>query len=157
MAKTSKSKTPSATIALNKKAKFEYHLEERFEAGLSLMGWEVKSIRDGRISFNESYVELKNGEAFLVGAHISALPTASTHVTTSPLRYRKLLLHRKELSNLIGRVEQKGYTLVPVALYWKHGKIKLEIALAKGKMAHDKRKTVKERDWDREKHRILKG
>ncbi len=155
--KKKKSKTPSSTIALNKRARFEYHLEERFEAGLVLLGWEVKSLRQGRISFNESYITLKDGEAWLFGAHISPLNTASTHVNTDPVRTRKLLMHRKELSHLIGRVEQKGYTLVPVALYWKHGKVKLEVALAKGKMSHDKRKTEKERDWNREKQRILKS
>jgi len=152
-----KSSTPSSTIVLNKKAKFEYHLEDRFEAGLALLGWEVKSLRQGRVSFNEAYVIIQNGEAWLIGANISPLNTASTHVKTDPTRFRKLLLHRKELAHLIGRVEQKGYTLVPIALYWKRGKVKLEIALAKGKMMHDKRKTEKERDWNREKQRILKG
>jgi SsrA-binding protein len=150
------SKQPSSTIALNKRARFEYQLEERFEAGISLMGWEVKSLRAGRVQFGESYVLLKDGEAFLFGCLITPLPSASTHVDTDPMRNRRLLLHRRELDQLIGMVERKGYTLIPTALYWKKGKVKVEIALAKGKKTHDKRRTEKERDWQRQKGRLLR-
>ncbi len=147
----------SSTIALNKSARHEYFIEERFEAGLALEGWEVKSLRAGRIQIKESYVLIRSGEAFLFGAHLAALPTASTHVHPDPLRTRKLLLHREELDKLIGAVERRGYTLVPLAMYWKHGRAKLEIGLAKGKKAHDKRATEKDRDWAREKERLLKN
>ncbi len=159
MANKAKKKTgqPSSTIALNKQAKHEYFIEERYEAGISLQGWEVKSLREGRLQLKESYVTIKEGEAFLFGAHITALPTASTHVHTDPTRTRKLLLHRRELDKLIGLVERRGYTLVPLAMYWKKGKAKLEIGLAKGKKLHDKRATDKERDWQRDKQRILKN
>src|SRR3990172_2993052 len=146
----------SSTIALNKKARHDYFLEERYEAGLSLEGWEVKSLRAGRIQLKESYVLLKSGEAWLFGAHISPLPTASTHIHPDPLRTRKLLLHKDELSKLIGAVERKGYTLIPVAIYWKKGRAKLEISLAKGKQEHDKRDTDRDRDWQREKERLMK-
>jgi SsrA-binding protein len=149
-------KQPSSTIALNKRARFEYHLEERFEAGVSLLGWEVKSLRAGRIQFGESYVLLKNGEAFLFGCLITPLPSASTHVDTDPMRNRRLLLHRRELDHLIGMVERKGYTLIPTAMYWKQGKVKVEIALAKGKKDHDKRRSQKDRDWERQKGRLLR-
>jgi SsrA-binding protein len=152
-----KTDTAGSTIALNKKARHDYHLEERFEAGLALEGWEVKSMRAGRVQLKESYVIVRHGEIYLIGAHISPLPSASTHVQPDPTRTRKLLLHREEISKLIGAVERKGYTLVPVALYWKRGRAKLEIALAKGKKAHDKRATLKERDWKREQERLLKG
>lgn len=151
-----KSKKVDTTIALNKKARHDFGLEERFEAGLALQGWEVKSLRDGRVQLRDSYVILKDGEAFLLGAHISPLPTASTHIQPDPTRTRKLLLHRQELGKLIGAVERKGYALIPTAMYWKHGRAKLEIALAKGKKEHDKRAASKERDWDREKQRLLK-
>lgn len=151
-----KPKSGGSSIALNKKARHEYHLHERFEAGISLLGWEVKSLRQGRVQFTESYVMLRNGEAYLVGAHISALPSASTHVDTNPIRERKLLLHARELNTLVGAVERKGFTLVPVALYWKNGKVKLEIALAVGKKQHDKRAADKEKDWSRQKQRILR-
>ena len=144
------------TIALNKRARFDYHIEERLEAGLSLEGWEVKSLRESRVQFADSYVLLKDNEAFLFGCRIDPLPTASTHITPDPTRTRKLLLHRRELDKLIGAVERKGYTLVPMALYWKRGRVKLEIALAKGKQSHDKRATEKNRDWQREKQRILR-
>ncbi len=154
-AKARKGATP-ATIALNKKARHDYALEERFEAGLALQGWEVKSLRAGRAHLRESYVLVKGAEAWLFGAHISPLPSASTHVDPDPTRTRKLLLHRAELNKLIGAVERKGYTLVPLALYWKRGRAKIEIALAKGKKAHDKRAAEKERDWQREKQRILR-
>ncbi len=150
------SKSSSSTIALNKRARFEYKLEERFEAGISLKGWEVKSLRAGRVQFGESYVLLKNGEAFLFGCLITPLPSASTHVDADPMRNRRLLLHRRELDQLIGMVERKGYTLIPTAMYWKKGKVKVEIALAKGKKTHDKRRTEKERDWQRQKGRLLR-
>ena len=145
-----------ATIALNKKAKHEYFIEDRYEAGLSLEGWEVKSLRAGKINLTEAYVTLKGNEAFLFGATISPLPTASTHIHPDPTRTRKLLMHREELSKLIGLVERKGYTLVPTAMYWKRGRAKLEVGLAKGKKLHDRRADVKERDWQREKQRIFK-
>jgi len=150
-------KTGSSTIALNKKARHDFLIEDKFEAGIALEGWEVKSLRAGKLQITESYVLIKNGEAFLLGAHISPLPTASTHIHPDPTRTRKLLLHRGELSKLIGAVERKGYTLVPLAMYWKHGRAKLEIALGKGKKLHDKRATEKARDWKREKERILKS
>ncbi len=150
------SKSSSSTIALNKRARFEYQLEDRFEAGVSLMGWEVKSLRAGRVQFGESYVLLKDGEAFLFGCLITPLPSASTHVDADPMRNRRLLLHRRELDQLIGMVERKGYTLIPTAMYWKKGKVKVEIALAKGKKTHDKRRTEKERDWQRQKGRLLR-
>lgn len=144
------------TIALNKKARHDYFLEDRYEAGLVLQGWEAKSLRAGRIQLKESYVLLKNGEAWLFGAHISPLLTASTHIHPDPLRSRKLLLHHEELKKLIGAVERKGYTLIPVAIYWKQGRAKLEISLAKGKAEHDKRDTERDRDWAREKERLFK-
>lgn len=147
----------SATIALNKKARHDFFIEERFEAGIALEGWEVKSLRAGRVQLKESYVLVRDGEAWLFGAHISPLPTASTHIHPDAMRTRKLLLHRQELDKLIGAVERRGYTLVPLALYWKRGRAKLEIGLAKGKKQHDKRATEKERDWQREKQRILKS
>ncbi|MBT3197664.1 MAG: SsrA-binding protein SmpB [Gammaproteobacteria bacterium] len=157
MAKSKKQKnSTNNTIALNKKARHDFFIEENYEAGVVLEGWEVKSMRDGRVQIKESYVLLKNGEAYLFGAHISPLLSASTHVHPDPLRTRKLLMHRRELNRLIGLVERKGYTLVPLALYWKRGRAKLDIGLAKGKQAHDKRDTIKDRDWKREQGRILK-
>ncbi|WP_297527822.1 SsrA-binding protein SmpB [Thiohalobacter sp.] len=146
-----------STIALNKKARHEYGIEERFEAGIALEGWEVKSLRAGKVQITDAYVLLKDGEAFLFGAHITPLPTASTHIHPDPTRTRKLLLHREELNKLIGAVERKGYALIPLALYWKRGRVKVEIGLAKGKKAHDKRASLKERDWQREKQRIMKS
>jgi len=148
---------PGKTIALNKRVRHEYHLEERFEAGIALTGWEVKSLRQGRIQFGESYVLLRNGEAFLFGAHITPLASASSHVDADPTRTRRLLLHRRELAHLIGAVERQGRTLVPVAMYWKSGKVKIEIALATGKKQHDKRAAEKERDWTRQKQRLLRA
>ena len=127
------------------------------EAGLCLEGWEVKSLRAGRANLQESYVSIKNGEVFLIGAHFSPLTSASTHVHADPVRKRKLLLHSSEISKLIGAVERKGYTLAPLALYWKHGRVKLEIALAKGKQTHDKRATIKKREADRERQRAMKN
>jgi SsrA-binding protein len=151
-----KPKTSSSTIALNKKARHDYFIEDSLEAGLALQGWEVKSLREGRVQLTESYIVIKNNEAWLFGFHISPLLSASSHVVPDPTRTRKLLLHRRELDRLIGAVERKGYTLVPTALYWKRGKAKLEIALARGKHAHDKRATEKDRDWQREKQRMLR-
>lgn len=147
----------SSTIALNKKARFDYFIEDTFEAGLALQGWEVKSLREGRVQLKESYVIIQNNEAWLLGAHISPLASASTHIQTDPIRTRKLLLHRRELDKLIGAIDRQGYTLVPTAMYWKRGKAKLEIGLAKGKKQHDKRASIKARDWEREKHRVLKS
>jgi len=154
MPKTEPAATPP--IALNKRARHEYFIEETYDAGLALQGWEVKSFRAGRAQISEAYVLVKDGEAFLFGAHVAPLPTTSTHVVADPTRTRKLLLNRSELNRLIGAVERKGYTLIPLKLYWKNGKAKLEIGLAKGKKAHDKRATQKDRDWSREKSRLLK-
>ena len=155
-AQKNKNQAGDSTIVQNRVATHDYFIEERFEAGLMLEGWEVKSLRAGRGQLKESYVVLKNGEAWLLGSHISPLPTASTHIQPDPVRTRKLLLHRQELSRLIGHVERKGYTLVPLAMYWKHGRAKLEIGLAKGKKLHDKRASEKEKDWQREKQRVMK-
>ena len=159
MAKKSKKQAGhgGSTIALNKKARHEYFIEDRYEAGISLQGWEVKSIRDGRVQITDSYIFIRGGEAFLVGTNITPLLSASTHIKPEPMRSRKLLLHREELDKLVGMVERKGYTMVPTALYWKKGKVKLEVGLAKGKQLHDKRETEKNRDWDRDKQRILKA
>jgi SsrA-binding protein len=155
-AKKNKDGPGTGTIALNRQATHDYFIEERFEAGLVLQGWEIKSLRAGRVQLKESYVVLKGGEAWLLGSHISPLTSASTHVNPDPVRTRKLLLHRAELSRLIGHVERKGYTMVPLALYWNKGRAKLEIGLAKGKKMHDKRAAEKDRDWEREKHRVMK-
>lgn len=153
----SKRNQKSNTIAQNRKARFDYHLEETFEAGLSLQGWEVKSLRAGRGNLSESYVLLKDGEAWLFGCYIEALPTASTHVTPDPLRSRKLLLHKRELAQIFRGVQRDGYTCIPVNMYWSQGKAKLQIALARGKQKHDKRATEKDRDWQRQKQRVLKN
>ncbi len=153
---TAKTSEPSRVIAENRKARFDYFIEERYEAGLALEGWEVKAMRAGRAQLKEAYVYLRAGEAFLIGAHISPLPSTSTHVTADPVRTRKLLLHHSELNGLIGAVERKGYTLVPLELYWKKGRAKLEVGLAKGKKQHDKRAVEKERDWQRDKARLLR-
>ena len=147
----------SNTIILNKKARHDYLLEDRFEAGLSLEGWEVKSLRAGQVQIRDSYVMIQDSEAYLFGAVISPLQTASTHITPNPQRHRKLLLHRQELNKLVGAVERKGYSLIPTAMYWKKGRAKVEIALAKGKKQHDKRASEKSRDWQREKARIIKS
>ena len=144
------------TIAVNKRARFEYFIEERLEAGIALEGWEVKSLREGRVHFADSYVLLKDAEAFLFGCQISPLSTVSTHFTPDPIRTRKLLLHRREIDRLRGATERKGYTVVPTAMYWLRGRAKVEIGLARGKQLHDKRRTSKDRDWEREKGRILK-
>jgi len=156
MSKGKKASGGGSTIALNKKAGHDYFIEQRIEAGVSLAGWEVKSLRAGRVQIKESYVKILHGEAFLIGAHISPLPTASTHVSPDPTRTRKLLLNRSELNKLIGQTERAGYTLVPTAMYWKRGRAKLEIGLAKGKNLHDKRATEKDKDWQREKERLFK-
>jgi SsrA-binding protein len=145
------------TIADNKKAFHDYFVEERFEAGLVLQGWEVKAIRAGRVQLKESYVVVKNAEVFLIGCHISPLLTASTHIHPDPTRTRKLLLHGAEISKLIGKTERAGYTLVPVNLHYAKGRIKLEIGLAKGKKQHDKRAAEKEREWVREKARLMRS
>jgi len=152
-----KNATADKTIALNKRARHEYHLEERYEAGLVLQGWEIKAIRAGRGNMTDAYAYVKDGEIFLIGAQITPLIQASTHVVANDRRDRKLLLHRNEIDKLIGRVERDGYTLVPTAMYWSKNKIKLEIALAKGKQNHDKRDTAKERDWAREKQRAMRA
>lgn len=151
-----KSKKPSNTIALNKKARHDYHIEERFEAGIALEGWEVKALREGKGQITESYVIFKNSEAWLLGAQISPLQTASTHVHPDPIRTRKLLLKRRELNNLIEATQQKGLTCVCTAMFWKKHLVKVEIALAKGKASHDKREEEKNRDWSREKQRLLR-
>ncbi len=149
-------KSGGKTIALNKRASHDYFIDERFEAGISLLGWEVKSLRAGKVQIAESYILLKDNEAFLFGALITPLVTASTHVKAEPQRTRKLLLHRQELNRLIGAVERKGFALVPTALYWKNGKVKLELGIARGKKAHDKRATEKDRDWQRQKAQLLR-
>ncbi len=149
-------KPHSKVIAVNKKARHNYFIEDTIEAGLVLEGWETKSLRAGRAQLTESYVNLRKGEAWLVGAHLAPLNTASSHVKADPTRSRKLLLHRLQLDRLIGAVERKGYALVPLDLHWHKGRAKLEFGLAKGKKQHDKRATSKDRDWQREKARILK-
>jgi SsrA-binding protein len=148
--------TDKPLIVNNRKARYDYFIEETYEAGLCLQGWEVKSLRAGRAQLKEAYVFIKDGEAFLFGAHVSALPTASTHIVPDPIRTRKLLLNRSELDRLVGAVERRGYTLVPLELYWKAGRAKLRVGLAKGKKEHDKRATSKDRDWQREKSRVMK-
>lgn len=152
-----KPKLPSSTIARNKRARFDYELGDRFEAGVALTGWEVKSLRAGKGLLTDTYVLLKDGEAFLLGAHITPLNTASTHVITEPDRTRKLLLHRKELAKIFAATAQKGNTCVALSLYWKSNRVKCEIALATGKKQHDKRATIKEREWSRDKSRVLKA
>jgi SsrA-binding protein len=144
------------TIALNKRARNEYHNEERFEAGRALQGWELKSIRAGRANIIEAYAVIRDGELFLFGAQMTPLISASSHVVADAHRTRKLLLHKREIDQLIGRVQRDGYTLVPTALYWKGNKVKAELALAKGKQSHDKRQADKERDWAREKQRVMR-
>ncbi len=152
-----KQQTGRKTIAVNKRARFEYYIEERLEAGIALEGWEVKALREGRVQFADSYVLLKDNEAFLFGCQINPLPTASTHVTPDPVRTRRLLLHRREIDRLTGLVERRGHTVVPTAMYWSRGKAKVEIGIARGKRQHDKRKVVKDRDWERQKARIMKS
>jgi len=154
---SSRKKTQSNSIAVNKKAWHDYSIEEQFEAGIVLEGWEVKSLRDGRAQLKESYVSVHHGEVFLTGAHFSPLASVSTHVKANPTRHRKLLLHNREISKLIGATERAGYTIVPLSMYWLRGKAKLKIALAKGKKQFDKRQAIKQRDWDRQKQRLLKS
>lgn len=151
-----KGKTPSNVIAQNKRAKFDYHLLEDFEAGVALQGWEVKSLRAGKAQLTDSYVLMKDGEAFLLGAQITPLETASTHVVNDPTRTRKLLLNKRELAKILAAVSQKGQTCVCTSLYWKGHLVKARIALAEGKKTHDKRDTQKDRDWQRQKQRIIR-
>jgi len=153
----SKEKDAPSRIADNRKAWHDYFVEDKYEAGLALQGWEVKSMRAGRAQLKEAYVVIENGEVYLIGAHLSPLASASTHIQPNPTRMRKLLLHRAEINKLIGAVERKGYTLVPLALFWKRGRAKLEIGLAKGKQAHDKRDSIKKRETDREMARALRA
>ena len=154
--KQKKNSSGAGTIALNKRARHDYTIEDRFEAGLVLEGWEVKSLRAGRGQLQDSYVYIKSGEAWLLGMNITPLLSASTHINPQHVRTRKLLLNRHEINRLIGAVERKGYTVVPLAMYWKNGRVKVEIALGKGKQSHDKRASDKDRDWQREKQRILR-
>ncbi|HRZ62458.1 MAG TPA: SsrA-binding protein SmpB [Rubrivivax sp.] len=145
-----------STIAENRRARFEYHIEERFEAGVVLAGWEIKAIRAGQVQLTDGYVVIRDGELYLIGCRINALRSASTHVQPEPDRTKKLLMHKAEIRRLVGKVEQRGYTLVPLNLHYKGGRVKVEIALAKGKAAHDKRETEKRRDWNREKGRLMR-
>jgi len=151
-----KNKRQENTIALNKQASHEFFIEDTFEAGLVLEGWEVKSLREGRIQLKESHIIIHKGEAWLLGAHISPLLSASTHIVPDRVRRKKLLLHQYELDKLIGGVERKGYTVVPLSMYWIKGRAKLKIGLAKGKKLHDKRAASKDKDWQRDKARIMK-
>lgn len=151
-----KTQKTNANIAVNRKAHHEFSIEDRFEAGLILEGWEVKSLRAGRVQLDQGYILLKQGAAWLFGALITPLQTASTHIHPDQQRSRKLLLHRRELNKLIGSVERRGYTVVPLSLYWKNNRVKIEIGLAKGKKLHDKRSDQKEKDWQRQKERLLK-
>ncbi|NOQ81913.1 MAG: SsrA-binding protein SmpB [Methylophaga sp.] len=155
--KNNKKTNGNKTIAQNRRARHDYFLEDKFEAGIVLEGWEVKSMRDGRLQLNESYISMDRGEAWLHGAHISPLLSASTHIHPENVRRRKLLLNRVELNRLNAAVDRKGYTIVPVAMYWKNGRAKLEIALAKGKQQHDKRADAKDQDWAREKARVFRN
>ncbi len=147
----------NSRIASNKRARFDYAIEENYEAGIVLMGWEVKSLREGRVQLNDTYVIIKNNEAWLVACQITALTSASTHVDTTPMRPRKLLFHRRELDKLIGLIDRKGFTLVPLSMYWSRGKVKLDIGLAKGKKEYDKRADQKDRDWNRDKARLMRN
>jgi len=144
------------TIAENRKAHFNYFIEERFEAVIVLEGWEVKAIRDGQVQLTDGYVHIRDGELFMVGLRINALRSASTHVRPDADRIKKLLMHKEQIRRLIGKTEQKGYTLVPLDLHYKDGRVKVNIGLAKGKASHDKRETIKERDWEREKGRLMR-
>lgn len=155
--KKGKEKSGGGTIALNRRARHEYHIEERVEAGIALQGWEVKALRAGRINFGDSYAIVRNGEIFLFGTSIPPLISASSHVQADDRRTRKLLLNRAEIDKLIGAVERRGFTLVPTAMYWKKNNVKVEIGLARGKQDHDKREVEKERDWQRDKQRALRA
>jgi SsrA-binding protein len=154
---TKKKESSSASIAQNKKARFDYFIEDRIEAGLALQGWEVKSMRAGKAQLTDSFVIFRDGEAFLLGSHVTPLNTASTHVVAEPKRTRKLLMNRREIDRLIGLVERKGYTLIALELYWSKNRVKVAVGLAKGKKQHDKRDTEKDRDWQRDKSRALKA
>ena len=159
MATNKKSTSPQARdarIADNKKALFNYHIEERYECGMVLEGWEVKALREGKVQLTDGYVLIREGELFLIGCQVNPLRTASTHIRADSARTKKLLLHKEEIQRLIGKVEQKGYTLVPLNLHWKNGRVKCEIALAKGKAEHDKRDTIKDREGRREVERAMK-
>lgn len=151
-----KKKTGAPSVAVNRKARHDFFLEDHIEAGLVLEGWEVKSLRAGKAQLRDSYVLIKDREAWLLGAHIAPLPTVSTHYIPDPRRTRKLLLHREQLSKLVGAVERRGYALIPTRLYWSKGRAKLEVSMAKGKKSVDKRQVTKERDWERERQRLLK-
>lgn len=156
MSKKKAKKPAGSTIAVNRRARHDYFIEATLEAGLALEGWEAKSLREGRAQLAEAYVNLRNGEAWLIGAHFSPLKTTASHIRADPTRSRKLLLHRHELDRLTGAVERKGYALIPLDLHWHKGRAKLDIGLAKGKKQHDKRAADKDRDWQRQKERILK-
>ncbi|MGZ0018870.1 SsrA-binding protein SmpB [Nitrosomonas sp. wSCUT-2] len=145
------------SIVQNKKAFHDYFIEEKYETGIMLEGWEVKAIRDGRIQLKEAYVIIRNGEIFLIGCHISPLKTASTHINPDPVRTRKLLLHAEEIKRLIGKVERAGYTLIPIDMHYKSGRIKVEIGLAKGKKQYDKRESEKQKEWERTKQRLMRA
>lgn len=152
-----KNKKPDPTIAQNRRARHEYHIDEHYEAGIALEGWEVKSLRAGRANLTDAYAIVRNGEIFLFGASIMPLISASTHVVADDRRTRKLLLNRKEIDGLIGAIERKGYTLIPLSMYWKNNRVKVKLGLARGKQTHDKREAERERDWDREKHRVMRA
>ena len=156
MAKPKPKEQGGGQIAQNKRARHEYHIDEHYEAGIALEGWEVKSLRAGRINLSDAYAIVRNGEIFLFGASIVPLISASTHVVADDRRTRKLLLHREEIDTLVGAIERKGYTLVPLSLYWKKNRVKVNLGLARGKQEHDKRDTEKERDWNREKQRVMR-
>ena len=154
---TKKEQKEQSPIAQNKKARFDYFIEDRLEAGLALQGWEVKSMRAGKAQLTDSFVIFRDGEAFLLGSHVAPLNTVSTHVVAEPKRTRKLLMNRREIDRLIGLVERKGYTLIALELYWSKNRVKVTVGLAKGKKQHDKRDTEKDRDWKRDKARVLKA
>ena len=145
------------SIAENRRARYDYHIEERYEAGMVLEGWEVKSLREGKVQLTDGYVVIRDGELFVIGCQINPLKSASTHINPDSVRTKKLLLHKEQIKRLVGKVEQKGYTLVPLNLHWKAGKVKCEIALAKGKAEHDKRDTIKDREGKREVERAMKS
>ena len=154
---TKKKESGPASIAQNKKARFDFFIEDRLEAGLALQGWEVKSMRAGKAQLTDSFVIFRDGEAWLLGSHVTPLNTVSTHVVAEPKRTRKLLMNRREIDRLIGLVERKGYTLIALELYWSKNRVKVSVGLAKGKKQHDKRDTEKDRDWQRDKSRALKA
>lgn len=153
----SKDKSGTGTIAQNKRARHEYHIDEHYEAGVALQGWEVKSLRAGRVNLSDSYAIVRSGEIFLFGASIVPLISASTHVIADDRRMRKLLLHREEIDKLVGAIERKGYTLIPLAMYWKSNRVKIDIGVARGKQEHDKRDTEKKKEWDRDKQRVMRA